>query len=159
MKAHSKTGLEWLYADTGKLNLKSHIQVRRLMYLWHLLSRDESELISRVYKAQKNSRNIGDLVNILEADKQELGITMSDEEIQGVPKNTFKLFVKSKVEISHILYINNLKKTHSESKHLNCTQLKMAEYLKNIAFPRGGAHLPIAHALRLLSAQELQFGG
>ena len=29
---------------------------------------------------------------------------------------------------------------------------------KNIAFARGGAHLPIAHALRLLSTQELRFG-
>ena len=33
LNAHSKTGLEWLYADAGKLNLKSHIQIRRLMYL------------------------------------------------------------------------------------------------------------------------------
>ena len=29
---------------------------------------------------------------------------------------------------------------------------------RNIAFARGGAHLPIAHALRLLSTQELRFG-
>ena len=29
---------------------------------------------------------------------------------------------------------------------------------KNIAFARGGNHLPIAHALRLLSIQELRFG-
>ena len=27
----------------------------------------------------------------------------------------------------------------------------------NIAFARGGAHLPLAHALRLLSTQELRF--
>ena len=51
--AHSKTGLEWLYLDAGKLNLGSLIQIRRLMYLWHILSRDESELIRRVYETQK----------------------------------------------------------------------------------------------------------
>ena len=28
----------------------------------------------------------------------------------------------------------------------------------NIAFTKGDAHLPIAHALRLLSTQELRFG-
>ena len=28
----------------------------------------------------------------------------------------------------------------------------------NIAFARGGSHLPIAHALRLLSTKELRFG-
>ena len=30
--------------------------------------------------------------------------------------------------------------------------------MKNIAFARGGSHLPIAHALRLLSTQELRCG-
>ena len=30
--------------------------------------------------------------------------------------------------------------------------------LQNIAFAKGGTHLPIAHALRLLSTQELRFG-
>ena len=50
--AHSKTGLEWLYLDAGKLNLGSLIQIRRLMYLWHILSRDESELIRRVYETK-----------------------------------------------------------------------------------------------------------
>ena len=38
---------------------------------------------------------------------------------------------------------------------------QISKYLKtfhNIAFARGGAHLPIAHALRLLSTQELRFG-
>ena len=32
LNTHSKTGVEWLY--TGKLNLKSFIQIRRLMYLY-----------------------------------------------------------------------------------------------------------------------------
>ena len=32
LNAHSKTGLEWIYSDTGRYNLKSLIQIRRLMY-------------------------------------------------------------------------------------------------------------------------------
>ena len=47
LSAYSKTGLEWIMSDTGKLDLRSLIQIRRLMYLWHL--RDESELIRRIY--------------------------------------------------------------------------------------------------------------
>ena len=38
------------------------------------------------------------------------------------------------------------------------TDHKGRKTLENIAFASGGAHLPIAHALRLLSTQELQFG-
>ena len=87
LNAHSKTSLEWLYADTGKLNLWSLTQIRRLMYLWHILSRDENELIHRIYSAQKISSNVGDWIKLIEADKRELDIKMSDEEIQGVSKN------------------------------------------------------------------------
>ena len=58
--AHSKTGIEWLYMETGKFNLKSLIQIRRLMYWWHILSRDESELIRRVHETQKITNNTGD---------------------------------------------------------------------------------------------------
>ena len=45
LNAHCKTSLEWLYSDTGKLNLWSHIKIRRLMYFWEILNCDESELI------------------------------------------------------------------------------------------------------------------
>ena len=60
LDAHSKTGLEWIYCDTGKFNLKSLIQIRRLMYLWHVLSRDDTELIRRIYNTQKISSDAGD---------------------------------------------------------------------------------------------------
>ena len=33
LNAHSKTGLEWIYAECGKLTLKCIIQIRRMMYL------------------------------------------------------------------------------------------------------------------------------
>ena len=97
LDAHSKTGIEWLYCDTGKLNLGSHIKIRRLMYLWHILSRDESELIRRVYTTQKISHNAGDWFTMVEKDKKQLGIDMTDAEIQGVSKQVFKRYVTKKV--------------------------------------------------------------
>ena len=131
LNAHSKTSIEWLYADTGILNIKSLIQIRRLMYLWHILSRDKTELIRRVYETQKISSNVGDWVRLVESDKIELDITMSDEEIQGVSKEMFKTFVKKKVSAKFIQHLNDLKMKHSKSKYLECSMLKMAEYLKD----------------------------
>ena len=32
LNAHSKTSIEWLYADTGIFNIKSLIQIQRLTY-------------------------------------------------------------------------------------------------------------------------------
>ena len=125
---------ESLHIETGCLPLKFMVKIRRLMYLWHILSREETELIRRVYTTQKMSNSGGDWVNILDSDKNELGISLTDQEIQGVSKNVFKNYVNSKVRINHLKSLNNRKKTHSKSQNLNCTQLKTAEYLKNPRF-------------------------
>ena len=67
-----KIEIEWIMADTGKINFKSLIQIKSLMYLWHLLSRDENEMISRIYNSQKVSNSVGDWVRLVEADMVEL---------------------------------------------------------------------------------------
>ena len=131
LDAHSKTPVEWIYADTGKLDMKSLIQIRRMMFLWHILSRSESELIYRVYQSQKISSNKGDWVRMIDSDKIELDINMTDKKIQGVSKQMFKNFVKKKVKGRFIQYINNLKAQHSKSKYLECSELKTAEYIKD----------------------------
>ena len=97
--AHSKTGIEWLYIETGKFNHKSLIQIRRLMFWWHILSRDECELIRREYETQKISNNSGVWIRLLENDRRELDIQMDEDEIQGVSKETFKKYIKSKVKM------------------------------------------------------------
>ena len=134
LNAHSKTGLEWLYIETGKLPLKYLIQIRRLMYLWHILSREKSELIRRIYETQNLSNDSGDWIRLVENDKQELELKMSDEEIQNVSKERFKSFIKSKVKIKFLTEFNNLKKKHSKSKHLDCSRSRTADYLNNTNF-------------------------
>ena len=134
MQAHCKTGIEWIYADCGKFNLKAIIQVRRLMYQWEILNRDKNELINRIFQTQTNYNNTGDWVRLVQADKQELEIDLTDEEIQGVSKFTFKSYVKKKVTINHLKYLESLKKKHSKAEHLNCSELKQADYLHDQNF-------------------------
>ena len=132
--AHPKTGIEWLYSDAGKLNLGSLMQIRRLMYLWHILSRGENELIRRVYTTQKLSSNTGDWIGLVEQDKQQLGIDMSDHEIQGVSKEMFKRYVSKKVKNNFLKYLNDIKSKHSKSSNLKCDEIKTAEYLLSPKF-------------------------
>ena len=134
LNAHSKTGLEWIYAECGKLSLKYIIQTRRLMYLWHVLHRDKTELINRIYLTQKNQNNIGDWTRLVEADKSELEINLTDQEIQGVTKNVFKNYVKRKVIICHLRHLEQLKRKHSKSKYLQIGKLKPAEYMESPVF-------------------------
>ena len=68
---------------------------------------------------------------MIESDKKELNINMTDKEIQGVSKETFKSFVKKKVKEKFIHNINSLKAKHSKSKYLNCEVLQVAPYIED----------------------------
>ena len=134
LNAHSKTSLEWLYSDTGQLDLNSLIKIRRLMYYWEILHRDKSELIHRIYTTQNISNSTGDWVRLVEADKTELGISLTDEQIQGVSKTSFKTYVKKKVTQNFLQHLERLKSKHSKSKFLSCDKLKVAEYIQSPLF-------------------------
>ena len=133
LSAHSKTGIEWLYSDCGILDIKTHIQIRRMMYLHHILSRKESELIYRIYNTQITSNSPGDWVRLIQSDKLELCIELTEEDIQGVTKNVFRNYVKKKATIKHLRNLGELKKKHSKSVNLSCDSLKQAEYIQNIS--------------------------
>ena len=158
LNAHSKTAIEWLYVDTGRLDLKHLIQIRRMMYLWHILSRNKNELIYRIYQTQKIGSSMGDWVRMIEADKKELNIDMTDEEIQGVPKETFKTFVKKKAKINFIKHLNTLKAQHSKSKFLECTDIKTAEYLTSNSLTTRKKQLLFRLRSRTLDVKK-NFGG
>ena len=98
LDAHNKTAIEWIYIDTGKLNIKSILQLRRFMFLWHILQRDKTELIRRIFEAQKISYSNGDWIKLIEEDKKELDINMTDQEIQNISKEKFKQYVKENVK-------------------------------------------------------------
>ena len=66
------------------------------MYWWHIIRVNKSELISRVYSAQKLSAVAGDWVKLLESDKTEFEINMSDEEVSRGSEVKFKNFLKKK---------------------------------------------------------------
>ena len=60
----------------------------------NILSQNESALIHRFDLTQKHESSVGDLVRLFKADKQELGIELTDEEIQGVSQEVFDNFVQ-----------------------------------------------------------------
>ena len=53
LNAHSKTARESFFLELGIFPLRYHVSMRRFMYLWHVLHRDTTELISKIYATQK----------------------------------------------------------------------------------------------------------
>ena len=91
-------------------------------------------MISRIYNSQKVSNSVGDWVRLVEADMVELGITLTEKEIQGVSKPVFNKFVKKRVKLNMLKYLAEKKKTHSKAKFINCDKLKQAEYIQDSRF-------------------------
>jgi hypothetical protein len=109
LNCNSKTGIEFLFGETGTIPIKIKIRFRRLMYWWHILNVDETEMINKVYRGQKLSPVSGDWVLLLEEDKQMFNIKMVDDEVKAVSKYKFTNFVKKKAKELIIEYLMRLR--------------------------------------------------
>ena len=116
---HSKTGIEFYYRESASIPIRIKVSARRLMYWWHILSVDKSELIYRVYSAQKLSPISGDWINLLEVGKKQFNITLSDSEISCISKQKFRNFVKKKSVELTIQYLEKLQSKNSKSRYLD----------------------------------------
>ena len=76
----------------------------------------------------------GDWIRLVNADKAELGIGLTDCEIQRFSKISFKRFVKEKVTANFLKKLNLLKQNHSKSQKLECKKLVVADYLLSPEF-------------------------
>ena len=74
------------------------IAKRRFLYLWHILSKSPSELIQRVYNAQRLKPVQYDYYSVVQSDKAKYGINLTDEEIQGMSKKKFQQIVNKAID-------------------------------------------------------------
>ena len=82
LKAHSKTAIEALFLETGRIPLRFIIVKRKLMYLWTILNRPDEGLIKKVYKVQKVSKTPGDWAISIQEEAKKYHINITDEEIE-----------------------------------------------------------------------------
>ena len=129
----SKSNRVLFYIETGKIPIRFTIAKRRLMYLWHLLSRKESELISKVYHIQKLKQTSKDWYQMICQEKQKYAIHLSDREIQEMSKTKYKKLVNESV--NKFAY-SRLVKTASEQskcrdivKNINIENISIQKYL------------------------------
>merc|ERR1719319_1749043 len=126
-KAHAKTPVEFLYLETGCIPLSFVMQSRRLMYLHHILSRDEKELIKRVYIAQRENISKGDFAEQVKDDMEV--IEMNEESIASMTKGAFKSLVKSKVNEAAEEVLKAKQKAHSKVNQIEYEKLKIQKYM------------------------------
>ena len=138
---HSKTAKEFLIRESGTIPLRFQISGRRLVYWKHILSVHKSELIFRVYLAQKLSPVQGDWISLVEKDKELYDIKLSDEEVRIMSKHKFKTYIKQKSEELTLKYLSKLQQKHSKSKLLDMNDLTISQYLLDSRFSKAEREL------------------
>ena len=58
----------------------------------------------------------------------------SELELQTISKSSFKNLIKKKIHSKHLSFLNDLKMKHSKSESLDCSTLKIADYLQSDRF-------------------------
>ena len=131
MDLPSKSPSYGIHLDLGALKIRHILQSRRLMYLHHILTRNKDELISRMYFAQKRLPSKNDWYLTVEADRKEVGLKLSDDEIGSMSKNRFREMVKRKInQLAFDTFVQD-KLNHSKGKEAKYDSLSIQKYLKS----------------------------
>ena len=81
--------------ETAAIPIDYILASRRINYLHNNLTKEDSELVKRVYIAQKNNPAKGDWYHTVKMDMELIRINMTDCEIILMCKKEFKIHVKT----------------------------------------------------------------
>lgn len=153
LNCHSKINVEIIHGECATVPIRFLIIMRRLMYYWHILQRDDSELINRIYRTQKVKRQKSDWINLTEEDKRQLDIQLSDEDIKCVSKDKFRGYLKKRIGQLRKQFLQNLQLTHTKSKYLDMSE-NPSEYLSDIRFTKKQVEILLALRSRTIWVKE-----
>ena len=127
----SSTSTSLLYLESGCYPVRFSIIGKRLMYLYYILTRDKTDLVSKVYFAQKRNPVKNDWSEEVKNDLKIMGLNhYSEEEIKGMKKKKWKEIVKNAIKSAAFEYLKSGAESKSKSENLKYNDLKLQEYLK-----------------------------
>ena len=122
------TPIEAYYLETGTLPIRFYISQRRLMFLWTILEKPDTELVKQVYNAQKMQPVKNDWYLQVQQGLKDFNINLSEEEIKSLKREKFKTIVKKSVKEQGEIYLSKSRSNHSKSKNLN-NKFELQDYL------------------------------
>ena len=132
-KLHAKTPTEFLFLETGAIPILKIISMRRLNYLYEILTRDKNELVRRVFLAQVENPSKGDFIKLVEEDFKMIGEQINFDIIGQMTKTQFKKHIKEKVKNVTLDGLKDIQKEHSKVWDIHYSKLDIQEYKKKLA--------------------------
>ena len=120
----------FLYLETGCIPLKYVMKMKRVMFLHHILTREENALIKRFFWAQVQQPVKGDWCLVVRQDLESIGLAeLSFEKIQRMEKETLRSLLKNKVRETALNNLRAEKKKRSKLSGLKYSSLECQPYL------------------------------
>ena len=105
------------------------VMMRRLMYYWHVLHKDEDELLHRFMSAQQIWTGRTDWITQVRKNMTDIELNLTDEQISKMSSDEYKRQVKGKIQIFAINHIKKLQHSHSKTRELVLDGFSPAKYL------------------------------
>ena len=125
------TCIESLYLELGLIPIHIMLKARRVIYLHYLATRDQSEMLYKVFISQWKYPVKDDWTEEAKTNLEELGIDLTLEQLKLKSINSFKRMVKTKTKEYTLNYLLDLKEKHSKMDDLSYSNLKLQNYLKD----------------------------
>ena len=116
--------------ELGIIPIKFLLKLKRLNFLYYILNEDTDSMISQVYHTMKEDSKKGDYISLINKDKLDLGINLTDSEIKDLPKSSWKRYIKETVTSASLLYLVEENGSKNKTKHIVFNELTLNEYLK-----------------------------
>ena len=133
-KAHAKTPTEFLYLETSSLPLNFIVSSRRMLYLHTILDRDNSELLKRVYMAQKEQPTNGDFCELVKEDFKTIGEDLNEIDILAMGKYNYKKLIKTKVKQAALKALQEIQASHSKVNQIKYEKFEIQSYMTSSVF-------------------------
>ena len=113
-KIGAGTPIESFFLATNTLPIRHIIIGRRLMFLWTILQKSESDLTRKCLSAQQLNPVRNDLATTFQNDLEMCGITLGMTEISNMKKATFRRLVNTQIKELAREYLVNMKNNHTK---------------------------------------------
>ena len=148
------TPIEALYLELGIMSIGTIIKARRINFLHYLLTRNESEMVYKVFCAQWNRPVRNDWTVTVRQDLKDFNIEEDLQAIKSKSKGAFKKLVKGKALEFEFTRLMTAKQPRSKLMDLSYSKLELQEYLKLEHINRFGAQTVFKYRVRMANFGE-----
>ena len=129
VQGHSKTAVIFHHLETGTLKLRHILMKNRLLYHHHIVSRDDTETIKKIYNKQKQGYIKGDWYELLLKDFKFIGIELNESEIKMTGKQQYKKKIKELINKAAFIEYSKEKSDKFKLNQLQYKKLQLQPYL------------------------------